>query len=148
MGAASTEFETHSLGRVVHLAVTSARLELGSGQYSGLGSGHGKLGAVLVVEDTTELLRAQRQLAWKEVAQRVAHEIKNPLTPIALSAERIRKHLDKMADGATEDSPSVIRKCSEVILGCVGTLRTLVDQFAALAQFPAPQPRPHERLSR
>jgi len=99
----------------------------------------------LVVEDTTELLRAQRQLAWKEVAQRVAHEIKNPLTPIALSAERIRKHLDRMADGPLEDSldsPAVIRKCSEVILGCVGTLRTLVDQFAALAQFPAPQPRP------
>jgi two-component system, NtrC family, nitrogen regulation sensor histidine kinase NtrY len=128
MGAASTEVETHALGRVVHLAVTSARLELGPN----------KQGAVLVVEDTTELLRAQRQLAWKEVAQRVAHEIKNPLTPIALSAERIRKHLDR----ATEESPSVIRKCSEVILLCVGTLRTLVDQFAALAQFPAPQPRP------
>jgi two-component system, NtrC family, nitrogen regulation sensor histidine kinase NtrY len=128
MGAASTEVETHAMGRVVHLAVTSARLELGAN----------KQGAVLVVEDTTELLRAQRQLAWKEVAQRVAHEIKNPLTPIALSAERIRKHLDR----ATEESPSVIRKCSEVILLCVGTLRTLVDQFAALAQFPAPQPRP------
>jgi two-component system nitrogen regulation sensor histidine kinase NtrY len=128
MGAASTEVETHALGRVVHLAVTSARLELGPN----------KQGSVLVVEDTTELLRAQRQLAWKEVAQRVAHEIKNPLTPIALSAERIRKHLDR----ATEESPSVIRKCSEVILLCVGTLRTLVDQFAALAQFPAPQPRP------
>ena len=127
MGAASTEVETHALGRVVHLAVTSARLELGTGRQ----------GAVLVVEDTTELLRAQRQLAWKEVAQRVAHEIKNPLTPIALSAERIRKHLDR----ATEDSPSVMRKCSEVILGCVGTMRTLVDQFAALAQFPTPQPR-------
>ena len=134
MGAASTEVETHALGRVVHLAVTSARLELGAG----FGAGSGRQGAVLVVEDTTELLRAQRQLAWKEVAQRVAHEIKNPLTPIALSAERIRKHLDR----ATEDSPSVMRKCSEVILGCVGTLRTLVDQFAALAQFPAPQPRP------
>jgi two-component system, NtrC family, nitrogen regulation sensor histidine kinase NtrY len=132
MGAASTEFEMHTLGRVVHLAVTSARLELGHGRSLG------EQGAVLVVEDTTELLRAQRQLAWKEVAQRVAHEIKNPLTPIALSAERIRKHLDR----GTEDSPSVIRKCSEVILGCVGTLRTLVDQFAALAQFPAPQPRP------
>jgi hypothetical protein len=92
---------------------------------------------VLVVEDTTELLRAQRQLAWKEVAQRVAHEIKNPLTPIALSAERIARHLDR----GHADSPSVIRKCSEVILGCVGTLRTLVDQFSALAQFPAPQPR-------
>jgi nitrogen fixation/metabolism regulation signal transduction histidine kinase len=83
------------------------------------------------------LLRAQRQLAWKEVAQRVAHEIKNPLTPIALSAERIGKHLDRGVTG----SPDVIRKCSEVILGCVGTLRTLVDQFSALAQFPAPQPR-------
>jgi nitrogen fixation/metabolism regulation signal transduction histidine kinase len=89
------------------------------------------------MEDTTELLRAQRQLAWKEVAQRVAHEIKNPLTPIALSAERIGRHLDR----GQLDSPSVIRKCSEVILGCVGTLRTLVDQFSALAQFPAPQPR-------
>jgi two-component system nitrogen regulation sensor histidine kinase NtrY len=136
MGAASTEVETHALGRVRHLAVTSARLELGP--VLGNGNGSGRQGAVLVVEDTTELLRAQRQLAWKEVAQRVAHEIKNPLTPIALSAERIRKHLDR----ATEDSPSVMRKCSEVILGCVGTLRTLVDQFAALAQFPAPQPRP------
>jgi hypothetical protein len=83
------------------------------------------------------LLRAQRQLAWKEVAQRVAHEIKNPLTPIALSAERIGRHVER----GQPDSWQVIRKCSEVILGCVGTLRTLVDQFSALAQFPAPQPR-------
>jgi PAS domain S-box-containing protein len=127
MGAASTEIELHARGRTMHLAVTSARLELSSGHP----------GTVLVVEDTTELLRAQRQLAWKEVAQRVAHEIKNPLTPIALSAERIGRHLDR----GQVDSPSVIRKCSEVILGCVGTLRTLVDQFSALAQFPAPQPR-------
>lgn len=127
MGAASTEMEVQARGRTMHLAVTSARLDLA----------RGKQGTVLVVEDTSELLRAQRQLAWKEVAQRVAHEIKNPLTPIALSAERIGKHLDR----AQADSPNVIRKCSEVILGCVGTLRTLVDQFSALAQFPAPQPR-------
>jgi two-component system nitrogen regulation sensor histidine kinase NtrY len=127
MGAASTEIDLHARGRTMHLAVTSARLELASGQ----------TGTVLVVEDTTELLRAQRQLAWKEVAQRVAHEIKNPLTPIALSAERIGRHLDR----SHIDSPNIIRKCSEVILGCVGTLRTLVDQFSALAQFPAPQPR-------
>jgi hypothetical protein len=91
-----------------------------------------------VVEDTTDFLRAQRQLAWKEVAQQVAHEIKNPLTPIALSAERIGRHLDR----GQPDSPSIIRKCTEVILGCVATLRMLVDQFSALAQFPAPQPRP------
>ena len=135
MGAASIEVETQVQGRLIHLAVTSARLELGRGLEPG-----GRQGAVLVVEDTTDLLRAQRQLAWKEVAQRVAHEIKNPLTPIALSAERIRKHLDR----PIEESSSVIRKCSEVILGCVGTLRLLVDQFAALAQFPAPQPRPSD----
>jgi PAS domain S-box-containing protein len=127
MGAASTEIELNARGRTIHLAVTSARLDLAHGQH----------GTVLVVEDMTELLRAQRQLAWKEVAQRVAHEIKNPLTPIALSAERIGKHLERRQP----DSLQVIRKCSEVILGCVGTLRTLVDQFSALAQFPAPQPR-------
>ncbi len=127
MGAASTEVEFRAHGRTVHLAITSARLELMRGQ----------TGSVLVMEDTTELLRAQRQLAWKEVAQRVAHEIKNPLTPIALSAERIGRHLDR----GQPDSLNVIRKCSEVILSCVGTLRTLVDQFSALAQFPAPQPR-------
>jgi hypothetical protein len=71
------------------------------------------------------------------VAQQVAHEIKNPLTPIALSAERIGRHLER----GQPESPNIIRKCSEVILGCVGTLRMLVDQFSSLAQFPAPQPR-------
>jgi two-component system, NtrC family, nitrogen regulation sensor histidine kinase NtrY len=128
MGAASTEMEFHARGRIVHLAITSARLELAPGH----------IGSVLVMEDTTELLRAQRQLAWKEVAQQVAHEIKNPLTPIALSAERIGRLLER----GQPESPNIIRKCSEVILGCVGTLRTLVDQFSSLAQFPAPQPRP------
>jgi PAS domain S-box-containing protein len=130
MGAASTELEYHAYGRTLHLAITSARLDLGRGQ----------AGSVLVVEDTTDFLRAQRQLAWKEVAQQVAHEIKNPLTPIALSAERIGRHLDR----GQPDSPGIIRKCTEVILGCVATLRMLVDQFSALAQFPAPQPRPCE----
>jgi two-component system, NtrC family, nitrogen regulation sensor histidine kinase NtrY len=128
MGSASTELEPRVSGRPMHLAVTSARLDIAPG----------KQGTVLVVEDTSELLRVQRQLAWKEVAQRVAHEIKNPLTPIALSAERITRHLDRVQP----DSPSIIRKCSEIILGCVGTLRTLVDQFSVLAQFPASQPRP------
>ncbi|MGB6190852.1 MAG: ATP-binding protein [Terracidiphilus sp.] len=128
MGAASTEIELHARGRIMNLAITSARLDLGNGH----------TGTVLVVEDTTELLRAQRQVAWKEVAQRVAHEIKNPLTPIALSAERIGRHLDR----GQPDSPAIIRKCAEVIMTCVGTLRSLVDQFSALAQFPAPQPRP------
>ncbi len=149
MGAASTEIEMHVHGRAMHLALTSARLDFGSGLGAGtrVDSDHTteEPGTVLVMEDTTELLRAQRQLAWKEVAQRVAHEIKNPLTPIQLSAERIARHLDRGhaegANGIRPDSTNIIRKCSEVVLSCVGTLRTLVDQFSALAQFPAPQPR-------
>jgi two-component system, NtrC family, nitrogen regulation sensor histidine kinase NtrY len=128
MGAAASELELCARGHNMHVAVSSARLDLANAQQ----------GTVLVIEDTTDLLRAQRQLAWKEVAQRVAHEIKNPLTPIALSAERITRHVGR----ARPDSPSIIRKCSEVILNSVGTLRTLVDQFSALAQFPASQPRP------
>ncbi len=95
-------------------------------------------GYILVLEDVTDVLRAQRQAAWKEVAQRVAHEIKNPLTPISLSAERIRRHTDR----PTPESTSVIRHCSEVILSSVETVRTLVDQFGALAQFPVSAPRP------
>ncbi len=137
MGAASTEIELLARGRTIHFAVTSARLELV----------HGAAGTVLVVEDMTELLRAQRQLAWKEVAQRVAHEIKNPLTPISLSAEQIRRHIDRLAatlKSAQVESPSVavIRRSSEVISSSVESMRSLVDQFAALAQFPTAQPHP------
>ena len=95
-------------------------------------------GYILVLEDVTEVLRAQRQAAWKEVAQRVAHEIKNPLTPISLCAERIRRHTER----PTPDSPTVIRHCCDVILSSVETVRTLVDQFGALAQFPVSSPQP------
>ena len=128
MGAASTEFEMRGPQGMVNLAATIASLELEGG----------KRGSILVLEDVTEVLRAQRQVAWKEVAQRVAHEIKNPLTPIGLSAERIRRHMDRNLP----ESPGIIRKCSEVILGSVETMRMLVDQFGALAQFPTAQPRP------
>ncbi len=128
------------------LSMTIAVLNLGRDR-----SGHDRRGSILVVDDVTEVLQAQRQVAWKEVAQRVAHEIKNPLTPISLSAERILRHLGRLGDrrgdpaslqtGERPDSAAVIRRCSEVILGSVESLRTLVDQFAALAEFPAPQPR-------
>src|SRR5580698_3650043 len=127
MGIAATEFEVRNPKGKLNLSATMAMLHLG----------RNRRGSILVLEDVTEFLHAQRQLAWKEVAQRVAHEIKNPLTPIALSAERIRKHVDR----PTVDSDSVIRKCSEVILGSVQTMRRLVDQFASLAQFPTSRPR-------
>jgi len=96
---------------------------------------------VIVFEDYSELLKAQREAAWREVARRVAHEIKNPLTPIALSAERIRKHLER---GLIPDQTSlkVIHGCAETISEAVQTVRSLVDEFSSLARFPAAQPRP------
>lgn len=132
MGIATTEFEMRAPKGKVSLAATVSLLDLGSER------GSRRRGSILVLEDVTEFLQAQRQVAWKEVAQRVAHEIKNPLTPISLSAERIRRHIDR----DTPDSPAIIRKCSEVILGSVESMRILVDQFAALAQFPTAQPKP------
>jgi len=100
-----------------------------------------RLGYVVVFEDLSDVLKAQKQAAWREVARRIAHEIKNPLTPIALSAERIRRHLER---GGTPDSASlaVISSCSETIEAAVETVRTLVDEFSALARFPASQPQP------
>lgn len=100
-----------------------------------------RLGYVLIFEDLSDLLKAQKQAAWREVARRVAHEIKNPLTPIALSAERIRRHLER---GSRPDSASleVIRHCAATIAASVDTVRTLVDEFSALARFPASQPCP------
>src|SRR6266852_1540616 len=99
------------------------------------------LGYVLVFEDLSDLLRAQKQAAWREVARRVAHEIKNPLTPIALSAERIHRHLTR---GTAPDAASleVIRTCAQTIGNAVETVRTLVDEFSVLARFPASRPQP------
>jgi two-component system nitrogen regulation sensor histidine kinase NtrY len=127
MGLAATEIELPGPLGALNVTATIARLELGKDRE----------GCILVLEDVTHFLHAQRQVAWKEVAQRVAHEIKNPLTPIALSAERIRKHVDR----PTVDSETVIRKCSDVILASVQTMRRLVNQFASLAQFPTSRPK-------
>jgi two-component system, NtrC family, nitrogen regulation sensor histidine kinase NtrY len=102
-----------------------------------------RLGYVIVVEDLSDLLKAQKQAAWREVARRVAHEIKNPLTPIALAAERIHRHLDRGLQPDT-NSVQVIQSCSETISSSVDTLRNLVDQFSALAKFPASQPQPSD----
>ena len=144
MGSASVEMDVPAPGHTggtMYLLATVALLETGSG------ADRRHHGYVLVLENATELLRAQKQSAWKEVARRVAHEIKNPLTPISLSAEQIHRHTDRLAatlESAHIESPSVgvIRKSSEVISSSVESMRSLVDQFAALAQFPTAQPRP------
>ena len=135
MGSASGETEMAINGSTLNLLATVAVLETATTREP--------LGYVLVLENATELLRAQKQSAWKEVARRVAHEIKNPLTPISLSAEQIARHITRL-EGTGTDSPSigVIRKCAEVISASVESMRGLVDQFASLAQFPTAQPRP------
>jgi two-component system, NtrC family, nitrogen regulation sensor histidine kinase NtrY len=131
MGTTTTQLEVELHRSRFNAAVTVATL-----QHAGQG-----LGYVLVFEDLSDLLKAQKQTAWREVARRVAHEIKNPLTPIALSAERIRRHL-KRGSPPDETSLEVLHSCAETIGGAVETLRTLVDEFSTLARFPTAQPAP------
>ena len=137
------------LRRADRMGITAANIELDLPRarlnvaltVSALGHAAEGLGYVLVFEDLSDLLRAQKQAAWREVARRVAHEIKNPLTPIALSAERIHRHLsrDTPPDAA---SLNVIRTCAQTIQNAVESVRTLVDEFSALARFPASRPQP------
>jgi two-component system nitrogen regulation sensor histidine kinase NtrY len=96
------------------------------------------LGLVLVFDDLTELLAAQRLAAWREVAQRIAHEIKNPLTPIQLSAQRLRRRLG----GRIHDDGGVLEECTGTIIGEVESLRRLVDEFSRFARMPSLAPRP------
>ena len=94
-------------------------------------------GAVAVFDDLTELLKAQRLAAWRQVAQRIAHEIKNPLTPIQLSAQRLRRRL-----GTTPGERELVNECTETIIQEVDALKRLVDEFSRFARMPAPVPRP------
>jgi nitrogen fixation/metabolism regulation signal transduction histidine kinase len=131
MGMTTSQMEMQLPRASLNVAVTVATL-----QHQAERSGY-----VVVFEDLSDLLKAQRQTAWREVARRVAHEIKNPLTPIALSAERIRRHLDR----ATPDDPAsldVVRSCADTIAGAVETVRRLVDEFSTLARFPVAKPQP------
>jgi nitrogen fixation/metabolism regulation signal transduction histidine kinase len=136
MGSTTSQMEIPTAHANLNVAVTVATLDppLRSSMTP-------RIGYVVIFEDLSDVLHAQKQAAWREVARRVAHEIKNPLTPIALSAERIRRHLER---GTPPDagSISVIRSCAETIGSSVETVRTLVDEFSLLARFPASKPQP------
>jgi two-component system nitrogen regulation sensor histidine kinase NtrY len=97
--------------------------------------GNKDLGFVLVFEDLTELIKAQKVAAWQEVARRVAHEIKNPLTPIQLSAQRLRKKFFENAP----DLDRVFDDATNVIIDEVGSLKHMLDEFSKFARMPAPQ---------
>jgi nitrogen fixation/metabolism regulation signal transduction histidine kinase len=125
-GAASRQLELRTENRNRHLAVTVAALE------EKVTSGF-----VIVIEDTSELLRAQKAAAWHEVARRVAHEIKNPLTPIALSAERMARQIDRLELAAAPRR--ILDECAQTISRSVESVKTLVDEFSQFARFPAAQ---------
>jgi two-component system, NtrC family, nitrogen regulation sensor histidine kinase NtrY len=116
------EIDFNVQARPAHAAVTAAHLTAG--------------GFVLVIEDLTEVVRAQKASAWREVARRLAHEIKNPLTPIQLSAERIGRNIGRLP-AATPRVTTVIEECVQAIVEEVSSLKNLVDEFVRFARFPA-----------
>jgi len=96
------------------------------------------MGWVLTFDDMTRLVSAQRHSAWREVARRIAHEIKNPLTPIQLSAERLKRKYQ----GKIDSDPDVFDNCTDTIIRQVGSLEQMVNEFSTFARMPAPQLEP------
>ena len=118
-------------GRERHVVAAATRIA---------GTDGGFDGTVLVVDDVTPLIRAQKVAAWREVARRLAHEIKNPLTPIQRSAERLRRKLSDLAPPLHE----LVQECTSTIIGEVESLKGLVDEFSQFARMPAPRAVPTE----
>ncbi len=116
-------------GRERHVVAAATRIA---------GTDGGFDGTVLVVDDVTPLIRAQKVAAWREVARRLAHEIKNPLTPIQLSAERLKRKLSDVAPPLQD----LVQECTSTIIGEVESLKGLVDEFSQFARMPAPRAVP------
>jgi two-component system nitrogen regulation sensor histidine kinase NtrY len=93
-------------------------------------------GYVITIDDITELVLAQRSSAWADIARRIAHEIKNPLTPIQLSAERLRRKYSK----SISDDPAVFEQCTETIVRQVDDIKRMVDEFSRFARMPKAVP--------
>ena len=98
------------------------------------------MGIVMVFDDLTELEKAQRMAAWREVARRIAHEVKNPLTPITLSAQRLKRKYSQ-----TLKEP-VFDECTQTIIDHVELIQNLVNEFSAFARFPTANPKPCQLL--
>lgn len=132
-----------------HLAISVARLDDTEGQMNGV---------ILLMEDFTELLQAEKMAAWQEVARRLAHEFKNPLTPIQLQAEIIARHTGRLKGEGQEPSASlhlnretekdkitsIMENGTQIILQEVRTLTRMVDEFRRFAQMPASRPAPND----
>ena len=136
MGVVSREIEVIVNGRVRHLAVT----------VSSLGPRRANMGYVLVFDDLTEMLHAQKSAAWQEVARRIAHEIKNPLTPIQLSAQRLTLLLRRREEAhelpKDPELTRVTQECAGLIVREVSTLSSLVNEFSQFVRFPTAKIQP------
>jgi nitrogen fixation/metabolism regulation signal transduction histidine kinase len=117
-------------GNEVYLAVATTPLAGESGPE----------GIAVVLDDVTPLIRAQKVAAWRDVARRLAHEVKNPLTPIQLSADRLRRHFAR----APEPTRRLVEECSTTIVQEVESLKLLVDEFSQFARMPAPRTVPSD----
>ncbi len=126
-GVAASQIEFKGADKIMHLSVTVSALEE-----------KGNSGFVIVIEDTSELLRAQKSSAWQEVARRLAHEMKNPLTPISLSAERIARQIER--GPLSPEAQRIVQSCSLTIAREVESVKLLVDEFSQFARFPTAQP--------
>ena len=127
--AIPTELSISRDGRELHLLVMVTPLRRAEGRADGI---------VIVFDDVSPLIRAQKVAAWREVARRLAHEIKNPLTPIQLSAERLQRHFA----GAPEATRALVDECATTIVTEVESLKGLVDEFSQFARMPAPRASP------
>jgi len=114
-------------GRPRSLLVTVRALKDDAGQHMGI---------VMVFDDLTEMEKGQRMAAWREVARRIAHEVKNPLTPITLSAQRLKRKYSKNI------SEAVFDECTQTIIDHVDLIRNLVNEFSSFARFPSANPKP------
>ena len=126
--SASEQVEVMINGRVLTLRASMTLLKSGEG---------GWLGAVIVFDDLTALMRAQKVAAWQEVARGIAHEIKNPLTPIQLSAQRMRRKFESEA----YDFAEVFDSCTDTIINQVTSLIEMVNEFSRFARMPEPRLR-------
>lgn len=99
------------------------------------------LGLVAVFEDLSEIQRAQRMAAWREVARRIAHEVKNPLTPIQLSAQRLSKRYGTLLE---KEDGRVFQECTDMIIKQVEEIKALVNEFSTFARMPASRPSPED----
>jgi nitrogen fixation/metabolism regulation signal transduction histidine kinase len=140
LGTVVRDIELSLPGKTLHLATTVTPLVDGSGQ---------RTGWVLVLDDLTELLRMEKMAAWQEVAQRLAHEIKNPLTPIQLSAERVLRRYRQLAPFSSSEKASapgrqadfgsfgnLLQECVQTIIQEANSLKSLVDEFSLFARLP------------